>query len=119
MLKHGGVFVVDELESSLHTLLALKVVELFNGKDSNPNFAQLIFTTHETQLLNYDGVRKDEVWLTEKTKRGSTEIIPLSDFNIHKNNNLRNGYLAGRFGAIPFLNHLQSFKLFEEGESCE
>ncbi|PWQ92408.1 AAA family ATPase [Leucothrix pacifica] len=114
VLKHGGVFVVDEIESSLHTKLSLKVVELFNSKVTNPNGAQLIFTTHETQLLNYNGIRRDEVWLTEKSLDGSTKVAPLSDYSIDKRSNLRNGYLDGRFGAIPFLSLLDDFRLFEE-----
>lgn len=113
VLRNGGVFVVDELESSLHTLLSLKVVDLFNNKKTNPSGAQLIFTTHETQLLNFDGVRKDEVWLTEKCGDGSTHVSPLSDYAITKRTNIRNGYLEGRFGAIPFLGAMEGFCLPE------
>ncbi|ELX7503129.1 AAA family ATPase [Vibrio fluvialis] len=102
VLKNGGVFVVDELESSLHTLLSIKVVELFNSKEFNKKGAQLIFTTHETQLLNFEGIRKDEIWLTEKCIDGSTKVSPLSDYSIPKRSNVRNGYLEGRFGAVPF-----------------
>lgn len=110
VLKEGGVFVVDELESSLHTLLSLKVVELFNCKSINKHGAQLIFTTHETQLLNFEGFRKDEIWLTEKCLDGSTSIAPLSDYSIPKRSNVRNGYLDGRFGAVPFLGLIDSFE---------
>ncbi|EHR1132700.1 TPA: ATP/GTP-binding protein [Vibrio parahaemolyticus] len=109
VLKDGGVFVVDELESSLHTLLSLKVVELFNSKKINANGAQLIFTTHETQLLNFEGFRKDEIWLTEKCLNGRTNISPLSDYSIPRKSNVRNGYLEGRFGAIPFLGLVDTF----------
>lgn len=114
VLKNGGIFVVDELESSLHTLLSLKVVELFNSPKSNPNGAQLLFTTHETQLLNFNGVRKDEVWLSEKCSNGGTQLRPLTDYAIDKRTNLRKGYLDGRFGAIPFLSTLDKFNLFED-----
>ncbi len=110
VLREGGVFIVDELESSLHTLLSLKVVELFNCKKINKKGAQLIFTTHETQLLNFEGFRKDEIWLTEKCIDGSTNIAPLSDYSIPKRSNVRNGYLDGRFGAIPFLGLIDSFE---------
>ncbi|EHR5761182.1 ATP-binding protein [Vibrio parahaemolyticus] len=109
VLREGGVFVVDELESSLHTLLSLKVVELFNSKKVNSKGAQLIFTTHETQLLNFEGFRKDEIWLTEKCVGGRTNISPLSDYAIPKKSNVRNGYLEGRFGAVPFLGLIDSF----------
>ncbi|RTR33520.1 AAA family ATPase [Shewanella atlantica] len=114
VLQSGGVFVVDELESSLHTLLSLKVVELFNCPKSNPHGAQLLFTTHETQLLNFNGVRKDEVWLSEKSFDGSTQLRPLTEYAIDKRANLRKGYLEGRFGAIPFLSTLDAFSLFED-----
>ncbi|OIN11149.1 AAA family ATPase [Oceanisphaera psychrotolerans] len=115
ILREGGIFVVDELESSLHTLLSLKVVELFNCSRINSKGAQLIFTTHETQLLNYKGFRKDEVWLAEKCENGSTKIAPLSDYSIPNKSNVRNGYLDGRFGAVPFLGLMNNFeKLWSE-----
>ena len=101
-LKIGGIFVVDELESSLHTLLSKKLVELFNSSELNPNKAQLVFTTHETQLLCFDGIKREHVWLTEKCMNGATYISPLTDYKIGKNSNLRNGYLDGRFGSVPF-----------------
>ena len=110
ILKNGGVFIVDELESSLHTLLSLKVVELFNCSKINSKGAQLIFTTHETQLLNFDGFRKDEVWLTEKCTNGSSKITSLAEYSIPKKSNIRKGYLDGRFGAIPFLGLLDVFE---------
>lgn len=110
ILRNGGVFIVDELESSLHTLLSLKVVELFNCSKINSKGAQLIFTTHETQLLSYSGFRKDEIWLTEKCGNGSTKLAPLSDYAIPNKSNVRNGYLDGRFGAIPFLGLIDSFE---------
>lgn len=115
VLKNGGVFVVDELESSLHTLLSLKVVELFNSPKVNKKSAQLIFTTHETQLLNFDNVRRDEVWFAEKCSDGSSRLYPLSDYKVDKRANLRNGYLDGRFGAIPFLDNLDIFDLESQG----
>lgn len=114
VLRHGGIIVIDEIESSLHSLLSRKVVELFNCKDINKNNAQVFFTTHETQLLNFSGICKDEVWFTEKNDIGSTVLWPLSDFKIDKRSNLRNGYLEGRFGGIPLLGALEKFKLFEE-----
>ena len=106
---------MDELESSLHTLLSLKVVELFNSPKINKKSAQLIFTTHETQLLNFDSVRRDEVWFAEKCSDGSSRLYPLSDYRVDKRSNLRNGYLDGRFGAIPFLENLDLFDLEYQG----
>lgn len=114
VLRHGGIIVIDEIESSLHSLLSRKVVELFNCKDINKSNAQVFFTTHETQLLNFSGICKDEVWFAEKSDIGSTVLWSLSEFKIDKRSNLRNGYLEGRFGGIPLLGALEKFKLFED-----
>jgi AAA15 family ATPase/GTPase len=116
-LKTGGTLIVDELESSLHTLLSLKLVELFNSKHTNPNQAQLIFSTHETQLLNFNNVRRDQIWFTERCPDGSSHIAPLTDYKVPKNANLRNGYLNGKFGAIPYLDSLNFESLFTSAES--
>lgn len=115
-LKTGGTLIVDELESSLHTLLSLKLVELFNSKHTNPNQAQLIFSTHETQLLNFSNVRRDQIWFTERCPDGSSHIAPLTDYKVPKNSNLRNGYLNGKFGAIPYLGSLNFESLFMSAE---
>jgi AAA15 family ATPase/GTPase len=111
-LKTGGTLIVDELESSLHTLLSLKLVELFNSEHTNPMQAQLIFSTHETQLLNFKDVRRDQIWFTERCPDGSSHIASLTDYKVPKNVNLRNGYLNGKFGAIPYLDNLSFESLF-------
>lgn len=110
VIRRGGVFVVDELELSLHTLLSLKVIEIFNSKKINSNGAQLIFSTHETQLLCSGLLRKDEIWLAERSLDGSSVLTALSDFAIPNKSNIRNGYLNGRFGAIPFLSSLENIE---------
>lgn len=114
VLKNGGVLVVDELESSLHPLLSLKVVELFRNEKVNIGQAQLIFSTHETQLLSSQGTLREEVWFTEKCRAGSTQLTPLTDFSVSKKSNIENGYLDGRFGAIPFLGNADDFCLIAE-----
>lgn len=115
VLKNGGVFVVDEVESSLHTLLTLKLVELFSNKRTNPHGAQLIFSTHETQLMNFNGVRRDEIWLTEKCQSGSTKVSSLEEFSIDKRANWQKGYIEGRFGAIPILGYIDNYNLLGTG----
>jgi AAA15 family ATPase/GTPase len=106
-IQRGTGLVVDELESSLHPALAQRIVGLFNNPISNPKNAQLIFATHDTNLLgNSDGepvLRRDQVWLTEKDREGATVLYPLTDFQPRKSENLELGYLLGRYGAIPFL----------------
>ncbi|GAB4136806.1 MAG: ATP-binding protein [Planctomycetaceae bacterium] len=106
-LDSGSVLLVDELESSLHPALGLKIVELFNSPETNPNNAQLLFTTHDTNLLGTTlgepPLRRDQVWFAEKDKEGASKIYPLTDFKPRKVENLERGYLQGRYGAIPYL----------------
>jgi hypothetical protein len=99
----GGTVCVDELDASLHPLLALKVVSLFNDPKLNPRGAQIIFTTHDTNLLDKASLRRDQIWFTEKDAEGSTHLYPLTDFKPRKNENLEHGYLQGRYGAVPFI----------------
>ncbi len=79
---------------------------------SNENTkGQLIFTTHESNLLDLDIFRQDEIWFSEKNnKTGSTQLYSLSDFKPRYDLDIRKGYLKGRFGAIPFLAHLEDLK---------
>jgi AAA15 family ATPase/GTPase len=111
-LHSGGLVIVDELEASLHPLLALRLVELFNDPVANSKNAQLIFSTHDTNLLNGISsdapLRRDQIWLTEKSMDGATEIFPLTEYKPRKSENLERGYLMGRYGAIPFLGALDS-----------
>lgn len=106
-LESGGVLAIDELDSSLHPLLALQLVTMFNSPESNPNGAQLIFNTHDTNLLDPHVLRRDQVWFTEKDRCGATHLYPLTDFKPRKHENLQRGYLQGRYGAIPFLGSLR------------
>jgi hypothetical protein len=109
-LRDGGLLVVDELEASLHPLLGLHLVRLFNDPSTNPRHAQLVFSTHDTNLLGtmYGSppLRRDQVWLTEKDEQGATRMYPLTDYKPRKAENLESGYLQGRYGAIPFLGGL-------------
>jgi len=109
-LQHGWVLVIDELERSLHPVLALRIVTFFNDKKFNPRNAQLVFSTHDTNLLGRalvdSPLRRDQVWLTEKNELGATELYPLTDFKARKEENLERGYLQGRYGAVPMLGNL-------------
>lgn len=102
VLENGGTLVVDELDSSLHTAISGKLIEMFQDPETNRHGAQIIFTTHDTNLLGY--LNRDEVWLTSKRADGSTELTPLSDFRsdrVRRSTNLERGYLEGRFGGVP------------------
>lgn len=101
--RDGEVLLIDELESSLHPKLVMELVHTFNSPKLNPKGAQILFTTHDTSVLNLDLVRRDQIWFTEKTRDGATRLYPLTDYQPRTNQNIEAGYLAGRFGAIPFL----------------
>jgi hypothetical protein len=101
VLKNGGLLVVDELDRSLHPHLALKIVGTFSDPATNPNNAQLIFNTHDTNLLDTRILRRDQIWFTEKGDDGATRLFPLTDFRARKYENLERGYLQGRYGAVP------------------
>ena len=102
-VNSGGTICVDELDASLHPLLALEVVRLFNDPKRNPRGAQIIFTTHDTNILDRASLRRDQIWFTEKDAEGGTHLYPLTDFKPRKNENLERGYLQGRYGAVPFI----------------
>ncbi len=102
VLKTGKMLVVDELDSSLHTLLVRRLVGMFHDSGLNVGGAQLIFTTHDTSLLEDALFRRDQIWFTEKDRDQATRIYPLTDFSPRKKEALERGYLAGRYGALPF-----------------
>lgn len=106
-LRNGSVLLVDELESSMHPMLADLIVRQFNDPEINKLNAQLIFSTHDTNLLGTlvgePALRRDQVWLTEKDPHGATVLYPLTDFKPRKDENIERGYIQGRYGAIPFL----------------
>lgn len=103
VLMNGYTIVIDELDIRLHTLLVIKLVQLFLNPNINKNNAQLIFSTHDTNILDMDILRRDEIWFTEKNKYKSTELYSLYDFGgVRKREKIEKGYLQGKYGAIPF-----------------
>jgi hypothetical protein len=87
------------------------LVSLFHNNETNPNNAQLIFTTHETSILNQDVFRRDQIWFCEKSTDQATKVFPLTDFNPRKGReNLEANYLAGRYGALPYVRSLKMAK---------
>ena len=99
------VYVVDEIERSIHPILIKSLMERLSH--SEKALGQLIFSTHESGLLDQDIFRPDEIWFAQKDAEQATQLYPLSDFNIHKTANIENGYLNGRYGGIPFLSNLK------------
>lgn len=103
VIDEGGVFIVDELESSLHPLVSNRILDIFYDREINSRGAQLIFTTHESSLLSHDDMRKDEIWLTDRNIYGETLVTPMLTYKINSKVNIRKGYLDGRFGGIPVI----------------
>lgn len=104
ILRKGQTLVIDELDTSLHTLLVRELVRLFHRPEINTGAAQLIFTTHDTALLDApDLFRRDQIWFVEKETDQASSLVSLSEFSPRKNEVLERGYLMGRYGAVPFL----------------
>lgn len=103
-LNNGYVLVIDELHDNLHPRLVQYLVELFHSDQTNPKNAQLVFTTHETSILNQEVFRRDQIWFCEKDKNQATTLYPLTDFSPRKGReNLELSYLSGRYGAMPYI----------------
>lgn len=111
ILKKGLTLLIDELDTSLHTLLVRELVRLFHRPEVNTGGAQLIFTTHDTSLLDApDLFRRDQVWFVEKDADQASTLVALSEFSPRKNEALERAYLMGRYGGVPFLNHSLGLK---------
>ena len=101
-LRLGQVLLLDEIDASLHPRLSARLIEIFQDPQTNTRGAQLVFTSHDTSLLN--GLNRDEVWLTEKAAGATTRLVGLAEFGgerVRRSLNLERAYLQGRFGAIP------------------
>lgn len=105
IIQKDMVYVVDEIERSIHPIMIKDIVRKLS--ESKSSKGQLIFTTHESGLLDQSIFRPDEIWFAQKDAEQATQLYPLSDFNIHKTANIENGYLNGRYGGIPFLSNLK------------
>lgn len=108
VLSQGKVLVVDEMEARLHPLLTRELIHLFNSIDLNPKRAQLIFTTHDTNLLSNKLLRRDQIWFVEKDSVCASHLYSLAelkvdDGKVRNDASFENDYLQGRYGAIPFL----------------
>jgi uncharacterized protein len=104
VLQNGKTLIVDELDSSLHPLLVRRIIEMFHNPELNTQGAQLLFTTHDTSLLDVSNLlRRDQIWLTEKSTNHATVLAPLTEFSPRKGEALERGYLMGRYGAVPML----------------
>ncbi len=101
-LALGGLLLVDELERTMHPAMVDYIVSKFQSPNSNPNAAQIVFTTHNTELLNLELLRKDQLYFVDKDRAtGISELYSMSDFSTRTSENIRKGYLIGKYGATP------------------
>jgi AAA15 family ATPase/GTPase len=118
VLQNGGVLVIDEFDSSLHPLLTLAITKLFNSQKDNPNNAQLIFTTHDTNLFTYGNYRRDQIFFIEKDQYGASDLYSLVEYReesgdkVRKDRSFEKDYIQGRYGAIPYIGNIS--KLIKE-----
>ncbi|MDW8851790.1 ATP-binding protein [Flavobacterium sp. MMLR14_040] len=112
-IKLGCVLIVDELDAKLHPVLTQEIINFFNNPITNPKNAQLIFTTHDTNLLGANLFRRDQIWFTEKDNFEATDMYSLLEFKdedgktIRKDRSFEADYIRGRYGAIPYISNLQ------------
>lgn len=102
LLERGGVLVIDEMDNSLHPILVKSLVTLVNGPN-NKNGAQLIFSTHDTTLLDSELFRRDQIWFVEKDQKNASKLYSLLDFSPRKHETYGKYYLQGRYGALPYI----------------
>ena len=120
-LKLGALTIIDELDAKLHPLLTMAIVKLFNSPIHNPENAQLIFATHDTNLLNYGCFRRDQIYFTEKDNFESTDLYSLVEYiepdgtKVRNDRSFEKDYISGRYGAIPFVGDFS--KLIANGQS--
>jgi AAA15 family ATPase/GTPase len=125
VLKHGKVMVIDEMEARLHPHVTKALIRLFNSVQTNPNRAQLIFTTHDTNLLSNKIFRRDQIWFTEKDKKCGSHLYSLAeikktgDVKVRNDASFEEDYLKGRYGAIPFLGGVKKISLGGENNNGE
>jgi hypothetical protein len=102
-LEYGKLLVIDELDCSMHPALTAKLVELFQTADANPHGAQLVFSTHDSTLMDLELFRRDQIWIVEKDSAGASGLSSLYDFEEKPRNNeaVQQRYLAGRYGGVP------------------
>jgi hypothetical protein len=111
VIENGYTLVVDELDAKLHPNLVFNIISLFNSKEFNKKNAQLIFNTHNTNLLRTDLFRRDQIWFTSKNKYGEAKLYSLSDFKqIRKTDDFEENYIMGKYGAVPYLGLFNNLK---------
>lgn len=107
-LKDGKVLIIDEFDARIHPLISRAIVELFNSNETNPNNAQLIFMTHDTNLLSNKLFRRDQIWFAEKNRYGATDLYSLAEYKVRNDASFESDYIKGKYGAIPYIGNLNN-----------
>lgn len=105
-LKRGKILLIDEFDARLHPLITHEIIRLFNSNKTNPHNAQLIFATHDTNLLSNKLFRRDQIWFAEKDKFGATHLYSLAEYKVRNDASFEKDYIKGKYGAIPFIGDL-------------
>jgi len=113
-LSLGNILAIDEMEARLHPLMTRAVIGLFNSPKTNPKRSQLIFTTHDTNLLSNKIFRRDQIWFIEKDRQGASHLYSLADLKVRNDASFEKDYIEGRYGAIPFIGSVRQIDLEEE-----
>lgn len=107
-LDTGGILVIDEFDPKLHPLLIERIISLFGNKESNPHHSQLVFTTHDSNLLSSHIFRRDQVWFSQKDRYGATDLYSLAEYKIRSNSAFEKDYLADKYGATPIIGNFRA-----------
>lgn len=123
-LIEGRILIIDEFDVRLHTNLALELIRLFHNPDGNERHAQLVFTTHNTNLLSAKLFRRDQVWFVEKSRQGASDLYSLVEYRIdgkivRNDASFEKDYIAGRYGAVPFIGDLNALLGAEREQATE
>ncbi len=123
-LNKGSILIVDELEAKLHPLLTRMIVRLYHSEATNPKGAQLIFATHDTNLLEHVKFRRDQVWFAEKNQQQATDLYSLAEIKVHredgtdrkvrKDARYEKDYFKGKYGAVPYLGEFEKLLMQED-----
>lgn len=113
-LSQGRVLFVDEMETRLHPLITRSIIALFHSSQTNPNHAQIVFTTHDTNLLSKDYFRRDQIWFIEKDRQGGSHLYSLAELKVRNDASFESDYIEGRYGAIPFIGNIHQVFTSEE-----
>ena len=113
-LERGEVLIIDELDARLHPLLTKEIVSLFNDPVRNAHHAQIVFATQDTNLLDNQLLRRDQIWFVEKDSEGASYVYSLAEFKVRNDATFEKDYIQGRYGAIPFLGGMRQVLLEQD-----